>query len=117
MYLFKNKPLLDGFFVCVLGFLSGTLKTLWCGAFLVLNPFRLVSGTHHLQVAVPQYFGLVRALYSMCAAYPQECRKVDHTGQKLHLLVQSPWGTLNIELIVLNADAWRVLLFSTLLSH
>lgn len=54
----------------------------------------------HLQVVMPPYFGSVRALCSTCAAYSQERREVDHTGQKLHVLVQSPWGTLNVELTV-----------------
>lgn len=59
-----------------------------------------MSGMHHLQVVMLPYFGLVRALYSRCATYSEECREVDHTGQKLHLLVQSPWGTSNAELTV-----------------
>lgn len=92
-----------GFLVCELDFyffFPDTWKSLWCGVVLVLDPFCLMSGVQHLQVVMLLYFGLVRALYSMCAAYSNEHRDVDHTGQKLHLLLQSPWGTSSVELTV-----------------
>lgn len=59
-----------------------------------------MSGVQHLQVVTLLYFGLVRGLYSMCAAYSHVHRDVDPTRQKLHLLLESPWGTSSVELTV-----------------